>query len=81
MEIFGVYTVHRHREPGGGCFLPLSLIYRRMQRVVERGYTHTAASLFTHTYTHTGFHVIKVCLPELCSVHKLARRPVSVIKN
>lgn len=69
----------------------LAIIYSRMQKVVKQGYTHTTASLFTHTctpvraHTHTctiTFHMIKVCLfLSLCSVHKLARRRVSVIRT
>ena len=47
----------------------------------EATHTQRRLCLHTHTHAHTWFHVIKVCLSVLDSVHKLARRPVSVIKS
>lgn len=64
-----------------GVAFPLSLIYRRMQRVAKQGHTHSSVFVYTHALLHTHthaeehFHVIKVWL---CSVW-LAGRPVSVI--
>lgn len=48
-----VWSVHSSQSlgAGGGCFLPVSLIYRRMQREVEGSYTHTLHSR-VFVYTH-----------------------------
>lgn len=88
MEIFGVYTAHTHWEQLGGEApslppLPPSLIYRRMQRVVERGHTHTHTDtgqrLCLYTQAFTWYRCALSALSAL-STHSTDQRAVSVIK-
>lgn len=65
MEIFGVYTVPSVWEPGGGCSLPPSLIYRRMQMVVERRPTHTHCGVFVYTHRRSRDKGVPLCA-RLC---------------
>lgn len=90
-NIWSVHSSHSLGAAGGGeapslpphPSLPPSLIYRRMQRVVERGHTHTHTDtgqrLCLYTQAFTWYRCALSALSAL-STHSTDQRAVSVIK-